>query len=59
MPTVELTVRFNATVPEGTKVDNLCLNLNLANVSMIDVKTLNPVDAKFVEYETVNVEELS
>lgn len=59
MKTVELLVRVNVSVPNGTEVDGL--NLDVVNTCYLKVceKDGQPVEAEVKEYETLHAEELS
>ena len=51
--TIELMVRFTAEVDENVNVDELCLDLDLNNVALLDENNKPLLGGKFVEYETM------
>lgn len=60
MKTVELMVRFNCQVPDNTRTEGLVLETPLGAAFLLDDKNhYQVVPAKFVEYETMSVQELS
>lgn len=58
MKTVELTVRFNVTVPDDTVTDDLFLDLDVNKVSVRANVNEAIVGSKIREYETIHVEEI-
>lgn len=57
--TVEFIVRINMTVPAECRVENLCLDLPLDCVDVLDASKSNGiVESKGNEYETMEVSEV-
>ncbi len=51
---VELNVRFNFTVDASVPTDKLCLDLLLSSVTLRNVDTMELVEAKGNEFETLD-----
>lgn len=65
MKTIEMTVRFNISIPDDTKIDNLFLNIDLYKDGISkDIAILSSVTQRkstqyrINEYETLSVEEI-
>lgn len=60
MKTIEIAVRFTFQVPDETaNIDDLCVDIP-HGVAVVDAGVMSPIkEAKLIEYETMNVEELS